>query len=344
MKPASVRTLSEGTPDMKERRPVTNWLFRSISTCVVTAVWLLLHVSQSQAAPRVVVSIKPVHSLVSAIMAGVGSPRLIISGSASPHGYVLKPSDARELARADIVIWLGPALETSLTRLISSLGEKAKVIELLRTKNLKLLAQRDADTLFAGKHHAGHGHHGGHTHHARHGQTAKDPHIWLDPANARIIIETVAGALSRADPGNAKDYAANARREKERLDALTQEIARQVAPVSRRPFLVFHDAFQYFVHRFKLNAAGAVVLNPSLRPGAKQLRKLKAWVKSRSVVCLFTEPQLKSSLINVIVEGSNARVGQLDPGGLTIPPGPEHYATLMRYNARALVDCLSQAT
>ncbi len=288
--------------------------------------------SHVNAAPRVVVSIKPVHSLVAALMAGVAVPRLLMSGAASPHGYALKPSDAKALAGADVVIWIGPALETSLKRLLSNLSKRVMIVELLRTRGLTRLKPRPAGAWTSSQH----------EHHVPRTNDSVDPHIWLDPGNARAIVRGVLNILANVDPTNSNAYTANAARLSTRLDKLDRQIADLLAPIASRPFLVFHDAVQYLVRRYRLNAIGAIVLNPSLRPGAKRLRRLRTWVKTHGVACVFTEPQFKSALIDVVIEGTRARIGVLDPLGVDLAAGPDHYARLMLRNAQALSDCLSK--
>ena len=311
---------------------MTSQALRFAGITLLVSAWLVLMAPHVNAAPRVVVSIKPVHSLVAALMAGVAAPRLLVSGAASPHGYALKPSDAEALAGADVVIWIGPALETSLKRLLGNLNKRVVIVELMKTDGLTRLKARPADPWTSPQL----------QHHEPRTNGSVDPHIWLDPGNARAIARSVVNILVKVDPTNSGTYAANAAGLSTRLDTLDRQIADQLTPVASRPFLVFHDAVQYLVHRYRLNAVGAVILNPSLRPGAKRLRQLRTWMKTHGVACVFSEPQFKSALINVVIEGTGARTGILDPLGVDLAAGPDHYARLMLRNARALSDCLSK--
>jgi zinc transport system substrate-binding protein len=158
--------------------------------------------------PRVVVSIKPVHSLVAAVMAGVGEPALLVDGAQSPHTYSLRPSDARGLAEADVVFWIGPPLETFLERPLSTLAEAARVVALVGTPGLTLHGSGDRG-------HPDHGHPGDHDHPdpghedpghedpGHGGHAGMDAHVWLDVANARAMVGAIADALAATDPGNA---------------------------------------------------------------------------------------------------------------------------------------------
>jgi zinc transport system substrate-binding protein len=210
--------------------------------------------SPTIAAPDVVASIKPVHSLVAAVMAGVGEPVLIVRGAASPHTYALRPSDAGALETADIVFWTGHGLELFLGDALETLATEAKVVELARSPGIELLPLREGGAFEVHAHesddhdHADHDH----DHDHEHEHDAGDMHFWLDPHNAALMVSQIATTLSEADPDNAATYAANAEIEIAALAALAGELAERLAPVRNKPFIVFHDAYQYFEARFGL--------------------------------------------------------------------------------------------
>lgn len=288
-------------------------------------------------APGVVVSVKPLHSLTAAVMQGVGTPHLLVQGAASPHAYAMKPSDARALSQAALVVWVGPELETFLRKPLASLSGPARDLRLAQAPGVKLHETREGGAWDDHSHGHGHGHDHGHAH--DHG--GPDGHIWLDPTNAKAIAAAVAAALTRVDPTNAATYAANLAALTARLDALDAEIAAMLAPVKDRPYIVFHDAYQYLERRYGLNAAGAITVSPEVRPGAARLSALRARIAKAGAVCVFAEPQFEPTLVRTLVEGTKARTGTLDPEGAAIPDGPDLYFTLLRFNAKALVDCLS---
>ncbi len=295
----------------------------------------------------VVTSIKPIHSLVAAAMQGAGSPHLIVQGGNSPHSYSLKPSDAAALQKAKVVVWVGEGLETFLESSIATLAKNAEVVELAEVPGLTRLAYREGGPWEAHDHEEGEDHgeeeHGEEEHgeeEQEHGET--DMHLWLDPDNAKAMVEAVAKALTKADPENSGIYLANSKIMAHRLDQLAAEIEHDLAPVKDRPFIVFHDAFQYFDTRFGLNNIGSVTVDPEHKPGAARLRQIQSRIKELGARCVFAEPQFEPRLLQVVIEGTDAKVGQLDPLGAELADGPELYFELLRGNAAALKDCLSE--
>lgn len=280
-----------------------------------------------EGAPRVVASIKPIHALVAAVMDGVGRPALLVRGAASPHGATLRPSDARALAAAAVVFWVGPAIEGFLERPLNSLAVRARVVTLSRTPGLVLVRRRP-------------GGEGGGDHGDRR-KGAVDPHIWLDPGNARRIADHAAAILGDIDPRHAALYEANRRRLASRIDALDGELRAALAPVRTRPYVVFHDAYRYFQRRYRLNAVAAVSPGPERRPGARRLRAVRAAIRTANAVCVFSEPQFPPALVATLIRGTNARAGVLDPLGANLAPGPDAWFALMRGLAGSLRRCLA---
>lgn len=292
----------------------------------------------AMAAPNVVASIKPVHSLVSAVMAGVGEPTLIVKGAASPHTYALKPSDAGALESADIVFWTGHGMELFLADALETLASNAKVVELADSPGIELLPVREGGA-FEPHEHEGEAHDHEHEEH-EHAEEGGDMHFWLDPENAKLMVTQIVTTLAEADPENAAAYQANAEAELVKLDALEAELAATLAPVADRPFIVFHDAYQYFEARFGLNLAGSVTVTPDVMPGAARIDELKAKVSSLGATCVFAEPNFEPTIIAAISEGTIAKTGILDPEGGALTAGADLYPTLLRGLATSLVDCL----
>ncbi|HUT48546.1 MAG TPA: zinc ABC transporter substrate-binding protein [Alphaproteobacteria bacterium] len=288
--------------------------------------------------PGVVASIAPVHSLVAAVMGGVGTPTLLLKGGASPHTYSLRPSDARALASARLIFWIGEDMERFLVRPLKTLGRKARKIALLEAKGVTVLTVREggvwaergrgyrAETRTEGQKHGEHG--------------AHDAHIWLDPRNAKAMAAAIVTALVKADPANAATYRANAVRLAAELDALDRELDKDLAPVRTAPFVVFHDAYQYFERRYRLRAAGAITLDPGRKPGARRLAEIRAAIRAREARCVFAEPQFRPSIVATVTDGTGARAATLDPLGARIRPGADAYFMLMRRMAASLVGCL----
>jgi len=329
-----------------------------LSTALLTAGTLAARAE----APDVVVSIKPIHSLVAAVMQGVGEPKLIVEGAASPHTYSLKPSNAAALQDADLVFWVGHGLEAFLEKPLESLGGKATIVELDDAPGLEKLQFREGGPFEAHTHEGEEGHDhaheeeghddakaadAGHDHeeeaghqHEEHGEF--DMHLWLSPDNARAIATEAARVLSEKDPANAEIYNKNLAALTDKLAALNTEITETIAPVKEKPFIVFHDAYQYFEHHYGVHAAGSITVSPETLPGAERLTQIRDKVKTLGATCVFAEPQFEPKLVNVVVEGTSAKSGVLDPEAATLEPGPELYFTLMRSIATSLRDCLGQ--
>ncbi|WP_421951932.1 zinc ABC transporter substrate-binding protein ZnuA [Pelagibacterium sp.] len=303
------------------------------------------------AAPNVVATIKPLHSLVAGVMDGVGSPELLIEGAASPHGFSLRPSDAGKLESADLVFWIGQDLETFLDGPLDTLAANATKIEMMDIEGVNILELREGGLFEAhsdgdeGEDHAedeheDHAHEESDDHAEEHDHAHGDAHIWLDPQNARIMVTAIADALIAADPENAQTYDANGQALAARIDTLQAEIDTRLEPARGQSFFVFHDAYHGFEQSFDIEATGSFTVNPEIAPGAGRLTEIRAVVEQQGAACLFAEPQFSPQVIETIAEGTGARIGTLDPLGADIADGPDLYFTLMNAMADNLLDCL----
>lgn len=292
------------------------------------------------AAPQVVASIQPIQSLVAGVMETVGEPGLLIPAGRSPHGFQLRPSEAAALQRADLVVWVGEDLETFLVKPLQSLDE-GRALELMSAPGVELLENRAGGVWE--EHQDEHAH--GHDDDDGHDHGEHDPHIWLSPANAKAIVAAVAGELSRIDPAHAAVYAGNAASLAARIGTMETELQDMLGPVRAKPFVVFHDAFQYFEQAFGLNGVGSISLTPDQPPSARRLAELRRTIAARGAVCAFGEPQSRTGLLDTVVEGTGVATGLLDPeGSAGLPTGAEGYLALMRGNAQSLVACLSRGS
>ena len=293
-------------------------------------------------APAVVVSIKPIHSLVAGVMEGVGMPQLLIEGAGSPHSYALRPSQARALDQAEVVFWVGDGLEAFLGKTLGALADDATVVALSDADGLRLLATREG-SMWEGhgeEEHGEHEHEDEEEHDHAHDHGALDMHLWLDPQNAAAMVGAIAAALSAADPGHAATYGANATKVRADLARLDAELAATLAPVHDRPFVVFHDAYQYFEDRYGLKAVGSITVDPQRAPGVGRLRDIRAELEELDAACVFAEPQFRPALVETVVEGTGAGTGVLDPLGADLEAGPGQYAQLLRALSASLVECL----
>ena len=307
------------------------------------------NVAAAAQAPIAVASIKPIHSLLAGIMEGVGRPVLLVRGGASPHTFSLRPSDAQALEDADIVVWVGEDLESFLVQPLDALASDAYILELSRAADITLLRFREGgawderDDEDEGRR-AGAGDEEGEAHVHRedgheHHSGEYNMHLWLDPANAEVIVDSMAGALSRIDPERTSVYGENAAAVKARLRALDEELKETFAAVRDREFIVFHDAWQYLDTRYGLRAVGSVTVNPDRAPGAARLSEIRDKITEADATCVFAEPQFEPRLVRTLVEGTGAGTGTLDPLGAALEDGPDLYFTLLRANADTFRDC-----
>ncbi|MEJ2592220.1 MAG: zinc ABC transporter substrate-binding protein, partial [Candidatus Thiodiazotropha sp.] len=274
--------------------------------------------------------------LVAGVMAGVAEPELLIKGSQSPHEFSLRPSDMRALSAADLIVWVGPGLETALSGLLGKGHLRANVMTLAGDDDPDILPMRE------GADWESHGHTMpvAPADHATAHVDESDSHIWLSPRIARRIVQQVSDALARMDSANAGRYRDNAARLITRLQQLDERLRAQLEPVRERPYIVFHDAYHYFEQHYGLNAVGSVSISPERVPGARRVHELRQKILQLNARCVFTEPQFQPRLIGTLVEGTHAKIGQLDPLGSDLTPGPEAYFQLMQRLADNLVDCL----
>lgn len=329
--------------------------------------------------PTVATDIVPVQGLVDRVMAGVGEAGLILPPGASPHGYAMRPSEARRLARADLVIWIGPGLTPWLERSLASLSPDSARLVLSDVPGTRLLAARTLEDFgSAATDGDGHGHEGAHEHeddhdhdhelahdhgdheahedhdheahedHAaheghddhEHDHDGDDPHTWLDPGNAAIWLDAIAGALGQLDPDNAETYRANAHAGQAELEDLTETVRERLAGARDKPFAVFHDSTRYFEERFGLTAIGAVSLSDARAPGPAHISALRVKLLEHDVQCLFTEPQLAPGLVETLSEGLPLKAAVLDPLGSTLEAGPDLYLRLLSDLSDQIAACL----
>jgi len=285
-------------------------------------------------APRVVVTVKPLHALVAGVMEGAGTPELLIRGAASPHTYSLKPSEARMLEDAEVIFWIGESLETFMEKPLVALASRARVVEVMRAPGMALLPGRLGGA-WDGPDRDAHGR----DEHAEHGPGG-DAHLWLDPANARAIARLAAAELGLADPGNRARYVANAEMLVARIDAIDDELRKTLAPVRGVPFVVFHDAYQYFEKRYELRAVGSIAVGPERTPGARRIREIRERIRASGARCVFSEPQFSPAILATLTEGTGVSTAALDPLGAALPAGPDAWFALMRALGSSLASCL----
>ena len=332
-----------------------------LKKAIIFVIAPLLFSFSAKADIKVVTTIKPLHSLISSVMEGVGEPSLIIEGTSNPHTFVFKPSHAQMLEEADIVFWIGEDLEAFMEKPLDSLADNATKISFMELSSIEKLKFReenifdDHDDHGHDDHdghedeHEGHDDHDddghkeddhddhGHNDHDGHNHGEFDAHIWLDPSNAIKMVLEISHELSEADPDNAAKYEQNENKTIASLNNLIDEINSSIPKDAS--YVVFHDAYQYFENRFGVSSAGALTLNPDVLPGAKQIDAIQDLIQDKNIKCIFSEPQYNPKIIETLAADMKISTGIMDPLGAFIDQGPEMYQNLILDIANSLKDC-----
>ena len=318
----------------------------------------------------VITTIQPINSLVSAVIGNTGKTISLIPAEISPHEFKLKPSDAKKMQEGNIIFYISKHLESDVVKVFDNLPKNIKIVDLLEETGIEHLSIRDNE---AWERHDHHGHddhddhdkhgkkHDDHDDHDKHGkkhddhdhdkhakkhddhddhQTKDDVHIWLSPDNAIKIINKANKVLSLYYPQNAKIYDENTKIMIDKINKLKAELTKDLAPIKDKPYVVFHDAYQYFEKAFGLNAVGSVALEGDIASSPKQVSYIKEKIVKLKASCVFQEPQFDSKLVKIVVEGTNAQIGTLDPLGVGIKDEKDFYLQLLRNMAKSLKECL----
>jgi len=293
-------------------------------------------------------------------MDGVGKPDLIVDGYASPHGFSMKPSHAKMLQNADLIFWVGEDLESFLEKPLSSIAKKAEKIELMEIKGLNVLKFRERNIFDEHDHddhddhgkkeddHDDHDHddhgkkeehddHDDHDGHEGHAHGEYDPHIWLDPINAKVILKEMTEHLIENDTKNASNYKRNLDKALKDIDKLTMDVMTELN--NSTSSIVFHDAYQYFEERFNINILGAFTVNTDVMPGAEQLAEIREIIEHDNVSCVFSEPQFNPDIIKVVAKDMNIKTDVIDPLGATLNPGKDLYFDLIKNMSASFKGC-----
>jgi len=261
--------------------------------------------------PRILVTIKPLHSLVANLLSGISQPELLLDGRLSPHSYQLRPSDALKLAKADVIIWVGPTLEDFMQKQLRQNKEKT-IIQLFNDD---------------------------HTHDP-HAHIQADPHRWLDPQLAIIDVQHIAERLTSQYPHLSKKVSLNMAKLIQRLKILDQTLTDKLSDNKTLSALLYHDAWQFFTRRYQLNVHG--IINPTAhgQPGARHLAAIAEILKTRDTRCLLIEPQFKPRYINTLKNKYQLKTLNVDPLGANQPAGPSAYFNMMHNNTDVFAQCL----
>ncbi len=288
----------------------------------------------AQAQVQILTSIKPLQLIAAAVQDGQGEPHVLLPPGASPHYFVLRPSDAKRLDKADLFYWIGPDLENFLPRLLQQRSQPSVAVQSLPGLHLQYFAQAHQ--------HGDEDEHDDHLvqHDHAHAPGAVDAHLWLLPHNARVIAERISSDLSELDPSNADHYAANLHAFTQRLNTLDQQLKAKLEPLQGKSFFVFHEAFNYFEQAYGLAHAGVFALSSELQPGAKHVSLMRNRLQQAGPSCVFSEPPMQPRLAYTLADGLPVTLAELDPMGTELAVSAHGYEQLLSNIAQQFSTCL----
>lgn len=286
--------------------------------------------------PEVLVSIKPIHSLVASIMQGVAEPALLMKSNQSLHHYNMRPSERRMISKASLIFWIGPQLEAFLPRTLQNTRVKAKNIALIETENLIKLSIKDQH------HQESHqeSQHPDSTEHYSASNHQTDPHIWLSTHNALVLTDEISRQLSAFDPSHKTQYEKNRDELIKKISQLKRQLEAQLFNHTE-PYMTYHNAIRYFETEFKLNNIASIKPNSEVQPSALHIREITQTIKNKNIRCLFYNQPEQPSLISSLQKQSGATVFALDPVGIQIKAGGNAWFDIMQDVSNNLRACLN---
>lgn len=351
-------------------------MFRSIPLLSAAALTALVALP-AQADVSLLTSIKPLQLIAAAVQEGAGSPEVLLPPGASPHHYALRPSDIRRVREAQLFYWIGEDLETFLPRVLEGRTQPAVALQHLPGLHLRHFGEAHAAHAAEQDAHAGHDDHADHDEHAGHkahdahqdhddhadhadhaehpakaGEAdedhhdhahrpgALDAHLWLLPANARVIAARMAADLAAADPDNAARYQANLAAFEARLAALDERLKARLATLRDKPFFVFHEAYDYFEEAYGLRHTAAFAISSEAQPGARHVAAMRSRLEQAGASCVFTEPPQRPRLAETLGAGLDVRFAELDALGHGLPLKADAYERLLEGLATIMAECL----
>lgn len=287
-------------------------------------------------------SIKPLQLIAAAVQDGVGSPEVLLPPGASPHHYALRPSDVRRVREVALLYWIGPDLESFLPRVLAGRSQPSVAVQDLPGMHLRHFGDSHAED---DDHDQAHDEHGQevadeHEHDQAHRPGALDAHLWLLPANARVIATRMAADLSGADPANAARYQANLAAFGARLEALDQRLQTRLSGLVGKPYFVFHEAYDYFEAAYGLKHTGVFSVASEVQPGARHVAAMRTRLQQAGPACVFSEPPLRPRLAETLTAGLPVTLAELDTMGGALAVDGNGYEALLDNLANGLVECL----
>ncbi|MCX8597620.1 MULTISPECIES: zinc ABC transporter substrate-binding protein ZnuA [unclassified Gilliamella] len=277
----------------------------------------------------VISSVRPIGFITEAIASGVTNTDILLPDGASPHTYSLKPSDLAKIKNADLIIWVGEDMEVFMPTVLKNVDEQ-KQIELMDVSEIKSLLRTN--------HHDDEIPHNDNDHH--HGEY--DEHIWLSPKIAKIIAKSIHDKLIELYPNKVQLLDANLNEFITNLSETEQNIAKKLISVQNRGYFVFHDAYGYFESQFGLKNLGSFTINPAVQPGVQTVYAIQKKLAEHQAVCVFREPQFSPAVIKKLVNGTNVKIGELNPLGTGIIVEKGAYSHFLLTLTQELLDCLDK--
>lgn len=309
--------------------------FKNLAVTVIAALVSFVPVHNANA-KDIVVTIKPLHSLVTGVVGNTAKTHLMVSGNQSPHGFKFKPSQVKLLNNSAVVFYIGDTFETFMEKAFDNIPSNVVKVPVAEKARLKLLPYREGGAWEEDKH-EGHDH----GHEGHHDEGGGDMHVWLDPDNAIKMIKAITRELSKVYPENRDIYKANARSYVQKITALDSELSAALSNSKEFPFIVFHDAYQYFEKHYGLNGVGSITFDPHDFPSPKRLKEIRGKLNEMSAACVFSEPQFSDRLVRTVIKGTSAKTALIDPLGSNIKGGPNLYFELLSEMAGSFKRCFN---
>ncbi|NUF28036.1 zinc ABC transporter substrate-binding protein ZnuA [Gilliamella bombicola] len=295
----------------------------------------LLQSITNYANAKIISSVKPIGFITEAIASGVSDTDILLPDGASPHTYSLKPSDLAKLKSAELVVWVGEDMETFMPTILKSI-DKQKQIELMAIPEINALLRTSHDD----EDEDNHSHDESVQDHHQHGEY--DEHIWLSPEIAKIVAQSIHDKLIKLYPNKSALIDENLNKFNIKLAETEQNIAKKLITVQNRGYFVFHDAYGYFEARFGLKKLGSFTINPAVQPGVQKVYSIQQKLKEHQAVCVFREPQFSPAVIEKLVDGTDVRIGELNPLGTGIALSKDAYSQFLLKLTQQLLDCLDK--
>lgn len=276
---------------------------------------LFMAAANVQAKLVVLSSIKPLTLIAQEIVGDTAETDTLLPITASPHDYPLKASDHTRLQKANVILWVGPELESFLQKPISNVPSE-RVITAYSLVGLNWPADEHQSTQAH--------------HHER------DPHLWLDPRNAVVVARALNDKLAQIDPANKAKFDTNLQLFVVKMSQLDKKLTEILKPLAGRGFAVYHEGYGHFVSHYGLHQLDYVTFTPEQRPGAKHLQELRA-VLSKEGKCLFLEPYNEQQSVRDLAVELNLHAGVLDALG---SQSVNTYSQLLENMTGAFTACL----